>query len=99
MNPADKPSRTLNRLAAQLRSAVGKCIADYRMIGAGDKVMVCLSGGKDSYTLLDILLSLRRSAPLHFDILAVNLDQKQPRFPTQVLPDYLAALGVPFHVI
>jgi tRNA 2-thiocytidine biosynthesis protein TtcA len=99
MNPADKPSRTLNRLAAQLRSAVGKCIADYRMIGAGDKVMVCLSGGKDSYTLLDILLSLRRSAPLHFEILAVNLDQKQPGFPTQVLPDYLAALGVPFHVI
>jgi tRNA 2-thiocytidine biosynthesis protein TtcA len=99
MSAAEKPSRTLNRLSAQLRSAVGKCIADYRMISAGDRVMVCLSGGKDSYTLLDLLLSLKRSAPISFELLAVNLDQKQPQFPPHVLPEYLSCLGVPFHII
>jgi tRNA 2-thiocytidine biosynthesis protein TtcA len=99
MSCPEKPSRTLNRLAAQLRGAVGKCIADFGMIGEGDRVMVCLSGGKDSYTLLDLLLSLKRAAPVHFEILAVNLDQKQPDFPAHVLPEYLAGLGVPFHVI
>jgi tRNA 2-thiocytidine biosynthesis protein TtcA len=99
MSSAEKPSRTLNRLGAQLRGAVGRCIADFAMIGEGDRVMVCLSGGKDSYTLLDLLLSLQRAAPVHFEILAVNLDQKQPDFPAHVLPQYLAGLGVPFHVI
>src|SRR6187397_879165 len=98
-NSPEWPSQTAKKLGAHLRGLTGKAIENYRMIAAGDRVMVCLSGGKDSYTLLDILLSLKRSAPLDFELLAVNLDQKQPGFPAHVLPDYLTALGVPFHII
>src|SRR6188768_555207 len=95
----DWPSQTAKKLGAHLRGLVGKAIEDYAMIAEGDRVMVCMSGGKDSYTLLDMLISLQRSAPVEFSLIAVNLDQKQPGFPAHVLPEYLAALGVDFHII
>lgn len=98
-NPAQKNQYEHNKLQKRLRHLVGDAIADYNMIEAGDKIMVCLSGGKDSFTLLDVLLSLQKNAPIPFEIIAVNLDQKQPGFPEHVLPAYLSALGVNYHII
>ena len=100
--PAADPRRSAHeqgKLAKRLRRQVGQAIADFGMIEEGDKVMVCLSGGKDSYTMLDILLQLQKKAPVRFDLVAVNLDQKQPDFPEHVLPEYLERVGVPFHII
>lgn len=96
----DMQKQTLeaNKLAKRLRRQVGEAIADYRMIQGGDRVMVCLSGGKDSYGLLDVLLSLRASAPVPFEIIAMHLDQAHPGYPADILPNYLTALGVPFHI-
>jgi len=97
--PKSKATINFNKLQQRLRRNVGRAIADFQMIESGDKVMVCLSGGKDSYTMLDILLGLKAKAPVEFELLAVNLDQKQPDFPEHVLPDYLDQLGVDYHVI
>ncbi|WP_086481526.1 tRNA 2-thiocytidine(32) synthetase TtcA [Oceanospirillum sanctuarii] len=94
-----KEKREFNKLQKRLRRHVGQAIADYNMIQEGDKVMVCLSGGKDSYTMLDILMSLQKSAPVNFQLVAVNLDQKQPGFPEHVLPEYLASIGVEYHIL
>ena len=89
----------MKRLKKRLRHNIGEAIVQYGMIDQGDRVMVCLSGGKDSYTMLDILLELQKKAPIDFELIAVNLDQKQPGFPEHILPDYLRELGVEFHII
>jgi len=94
-----KEKTEFNKLQKRLRRNAGNAIVDYNMVEEGDRVMVCLSGGKDSYAMLDILLNLRQSAPVSFELVAVNLDQKQPGFPEDVLPDYLSALGVPFYIL
>ncbi|MCW8886298.1 MAG: tRNA 2-thiocytidine(32) synthetase TtcA [Motiliproteus sp.] len=100
MESSSKKDKTqLNKLQKRLRRDVGRGIEDFGMIEDGDKVMACLSGGKDSYAMLDILLNLQKSAPINFEVVAVNLDQKQPGFPEHVLPEYLTSINVPFHVV
>lgn len=97
---SDRKNRLeFNKLQKRLRRQVGEAIQDFNMIEAGDKVMVCLSGGKDSYAMLEILMGLQKSAPIDFELIAVNMDQKQPGFPEHVLPEYLTSLGVPFHIV
>lgn len=97
--PADaKAANEINKLSKRLHRLTGQAIIDFNMIEDGDRVMVCMSGGKDSYALLDILLNLQKRAPIRFELVAVNLDQKQPGFPEHVLPDYLTKVGVPFHI-
>jgi tRNA 2-thiocytidine biosynthesis protein TtcA len=101
MDLSNKPKEKLelNKLQKRLRRLTGQAIADFNMIEEGDKVMVCLSGGKDSYTMLEILRNLQASAPINFSIVAVNLDQKQPGFPEHILPAYLEEVGVDFHIL
>jgi tRNA 2-thiocytidine biosynthesis protein TtcA len=97
--PARKHAFEASRLARRLRCQVGQAIADFNMIEDGDRVLVCLSGGKDSWTLLDLLLALRARAPVRFELVAAHLDQKQPGYDPEVIPGYLRALGVPFHIL
>ncbi len=99
--PQERRSRQVNqnKLAKRLRRAVGQAIADFNLIEEGDRVMVCLSGGKDSYAMLDFLMQLQQKAPVRFELVAVNLDQKQPGFPQHVLPEYLSGLGIEYHII
>ena len=94
-----KEKTEFNKLQKRLRRNAGNAIVDYNMIEEGDRVMVCLSGGKDSYAMLDILMNLQKSAPVNFELVAVNLDQKQPGFPEHVLPEYLEALNIPFYIL
>ena len=99
MNPTEKQRYSDNKLVKRLERNAGRAVTDFNMIGEGDRVMVCLSGGKDSFAMLDILQTLQKRAPVRFELLAVNLDQKQPGFPADVLPRYMAGTDVPFHVI
>jgi len=99
MSDTRKSDYEVNKLAKRIRRQAGEAIGDFGMIGEGDRVMVCLSGGKDSYGLLDALVFLRNKSPVRFELIAVNLDQKQPGFPQRVLPDYLTSLGVPFRIV
>ena len=99
MTTTNRAQYDFNKLQKRLRRQVGEAIVDYNMIEEGDRVMVCLSGGKDSYTMLDILISLQRSAPIQFELIAVNLDQKQPGFPEHILPAYLDSLGVEYYIL
>ena len=94
-----KEKTEFNKLQKRLRRNAGNAIVDYNMIEEGDRVMVCLSGGKDSYAMLDILMNLQKRAPVNFELVAVNLDQKQPGFPEHVLPEYLEALNIPFYIL